>query len=89
MSRCRQMNKLYCEIIKIGESIGKKKKNPTMPPSPPTHSSLALALVTHGKSFQLEISIALSVYARELNIMSKCRQMNNLCCEISSRERYG
>ena len=34
------------------------------------------------KSFCLEIFSAFSFYARELNLMSKCRQMNKLYCEI-------
>ena len=34
------------------------------------------------KSFCLEISIAFSFYAGELNLVSKCRQMNKLYCEI-------
>ena len=59
-------------------------------PFPPTLSTLALALVTCGKSFQSEISSAFSFYARELNLVSKCRQMNDFYCEIiKSWEKYG
>ena len=36
----------------------------------PTLFTLALALVTHGKSFQSEISSAFRFYARELNLVS-------------------
>ena len=47
-----------------------------------------LVLVTHGKSFQSEISRAFS-FLLELNIVSKCRQMNKNYCEImKSREKY-
>ena len=46
----------------------KIKLNPTIPPSPPTLS--ALALVTHGKSFHSGISCVYSFYARELNLVS-------------------
>ena len=63
---------------------------PTIHPSPLTLSTLAQALVTHGKSFQSEISSAFSFCARELNLVSKCRQMNKLYFEIiKSRESMG
>ena len=55
--------------------------------SPPTLFILALAFVTRGKSFCSEISSAFSFYARELNLVSKCRQMNKLYCEII--KKYG
>ena len=58
------------------------RSTPIIPPSPPTLFTLALALMTCGKSFQLEISSTFSFYARELNLVSKCRQMNTLYCEI-------
>ena len=54
----------------------------TISPSPPTLTTLALALVTRGKSFQSEISCAFSFYAKELNLVSKCRQIHKLDCEI-------
>ena len=57
--------------------------------SPLTLFTLALALVTHGKSFLSEISSAFNFYARELNLVSKCRQMNKLCEIIKSRGKYG
>ena len=34
------------------------------------------------KRFRLEISSTFSFYARELNLVSKCRQMNKIYCEI-------
>ena len=68
----------------------KKKTNPTIASSPPTLSTLDLALVTRGKSFQSEISSAFSFYANDLNLVSKCRQMNKLYCEIiKSKGKYG
>ena len=41
-----------------------------------------LALTSIRKSFNLEISIFFIFYARELHLVSKCRQMNKLYCEI-------
>ena len=42
------------------------------------------------KSFSLEIYSAFSCHARELNLVSKCRQMNKLYCEIINiRRKYG
>ena len=41
------------------------------------------------KSFCSEISSAFIFYARELNLVSKCRQINKLYCEIiKSRGKY-
>ena len=71
VSRCRQMNKLHCEIIKIRGKYEKKKTNPTIPPSPPTLFTLTLALVTCGKSFQSEICSAFDFYARECQNVGK------------------
>ena len=42
------------------------------------------------KSFISKTSRELSFYARELNLVSKCRQMNKFYCEIIKiREKYG
>ena len=85
------MNKLYCEIIKIRRMYKKKKQkklNPTIPPLPPILSTPALALVTCRKKFQSEISSASSFYARELNLVSRCRLMNKLYSKmIKSSEK--
>ena len=83
----------YLVIIILGDgNVGtsypcraQPRATPTIPPSPPTLSTLALALVTRGKSFQSEISSAFSFYARELNLVSICRQMNKLYSEIIKR----
>ena len=59
--------------------------------STPTLFTLTLALMkTRGKSFQSEISSAFSFYARDLNLVSKCRQMKKLYCEIiKNNGKYG
>ena len=42
------------------------------------------------KSFRSEIFSSFSFYARKLNLVSKCRQMNKLYCEIIKiRGNYG
>ena len=47
-------------------------------------------LKSHTKSFCSEISSAFCFYASELNLVSKCRQMNKLNCEIIKiRGKYG
>ena len=46
--------------------------------------------IPHNKSFCSDISRVLSFYARELNLVSKCRKMNKLYCEILKiRGKYG
>ena len=53
---------------------------------------LLMSTITHNTviSFRLEISSVFSFYARELNLVSKCRQMHKLYSEIiKSRGKYG
>ena len=75
VSKCRQVNKLYCEIIKSRGKYWKK--------------NLSILSWNHwynkkfySESFCSEISKAFIFYDRELYLVSKCRQMNKLYCEI-------
>ena len=78
VSKCRQINKLYCGITKSRGKFGEENE------------IFRVEVTDTIKSFHSEISSAFSFYARELNLVSKCRQMNKLHCEIIKiRENYG
>ena len=70
VSKCRQMNKLYCEIIKRRGKYGEKNE------------ILWVEIADTIKSFHSEICSAFNFYGRELNLVSKYRQMNSIYCEI-------